>query len=414
MVLSSPNSVIPQFPSSLPRRRFFSPSFLPLSHPALAANHPAEMKPDCPANSSVMAVLFGRVMTVTLFLAAIVFSCFVLYRGVDSVGLKLPASYHFQNPLPVALISDSRRTDRDNNSLERVLTQASMPDKTVILTTLNEAWASPNSIVDLFLESFRIGVQTRRLLNHLVILALDQKAYSRCLDIHMHCFALITEGVNSSTEAYFMTPEYLKMMWNRIHFLKSVLEMGFNFVFTDADIMWFRDPFPHFYADADFQIACDHFIGDSDDLDNIPNGGFNFVRSNNQTIEFYKLWYLSRELYPGLHDQDVLNKIKNDTLVQDIGINIKFLSTAYFGGFCEPSKDLNEVCTMHANCCFGLDSKLHDLRILLKEWKSYMALPPRLKGPSLVSWTVPQNCSLDAFVPFNVSNENDTQQIGFG
>lgn len=149
--------------------------------------------------------------------------------------------------------------------------------------------------------------------------------------------------------------------------------------------MWFRDPFPHFYMDADFQIACDHFIGDSHDLGNKPNGGFNFVRSNNRTIEFYKFWYLSREIYPGLHDQDVLNKIKNDTLVQDIGINIKFLSTAYFGGFCEPSKDLNEVCTMHANCCFGLDTKLHDLRILLREWKSFMAFPPRLKGTSLVS-----------------------------
>lgn len=107
-----------------------------------------------------------------------------------------------------------------------------MKDKTVILTTLNEAWVSPNSILDLFLESFRIGEQTRTLLNHLVIIALDQKAFSRCLDIHTHCFALVTEGVNFSGEAYFMTPVYLKMMWSRIHFLQSVLELGFNFVFT--------------------------------------------------------------------------------------------------------------------------------------------------------------------------------------
>lgn len=29
-----------------------------------------------------------------------------------------------------------------------------------------------------------------------------------------------------------MTADYLKMMWRRIDFLRSVLEMGYNFVFT--------------------------------------------------------------------------------------------------------------------------------------------------------------------------------------
>ena len=107
-----------------------------------------------------------------------------------------------------------------------------MQDRTVILTTLNEAWASPNSVIDLFLESFRIGYGTRRLLNHLVIIALDEKAFKRCLALHTHCFALVTEGVDFHTEAYFMTSAYLKMMWRRIDFLRAILEMGYNFVFT--------------------------------------------------------------------------------------------------------------------------------------------------------------------------------------
>ncbi|XP_027095737.1 uncharacterized protein At4g15970-like isoform X4 [Coffea arabica] len=180
---------------------------------------------------------------------------------------------------------------------------------------------------------------------------------------------------------------------------------------ADADVMWFRDPFPHFYFDADFQIACDHFSGISDGVENKPNGGFKFVRSNNRSIEFYKYWYSSREKFPGLHDQDVLNIIKNGTFIQDIGLKMRFLSTAYFGGFCEPSRDLNEVCTMHANCCFGLDSKLHDLRILLQDWKSYMSLPPRFKGSPLVSWRVPQNCSLDALLHFDLQSEDEKQEM---
>jgi hypothetical protein len=116
--------------------------------------------------------------------------------------------------------------------LEKILNEAAMEDKTVILTTLNEAWAAPNSVIDLFLESFRIGVHTRKLLNHLVIIALDQKAFIRCQAIHTYCFLLVSEGSDFREEAYFMTPRYLKMMWRRIDFLRSVLEMGYNFVFT--------------------------------------------------------------------------------------------------------------------------------------------------------------------------------------
>ncbi|KAL6189743.1 hypothetical protein ACLB2K_036145 [Fragaria x ananassa] len=338
-----------------------------------------------------------------LFFLAVFLCCLLLYRDSDALRLlhqfsSYPASSFtaFYSP-PVS----------EERGIEEVLKDAAMEDGTVILTTLNEAWAAPNSIIDLFLESFRNGVGTRRLLNHLVIIALDQKAYRRCLQIHTHCFGLHTEGVDFREEAYFMTPNYLKMMWARIDFLRSVLEMGFNFVFTDADVMWFRDPFPRFYSNADFQIACDHFLGSSDDLQNKPNGGFNYVKSNNRSIEFYKHWYSSRETYPGYHDQDVLNMIKFDPSTLSIGLRMKFLDTAYFGGFCEPSRDLNQVCTMHANCCFGLDSKLHDLRIMVQDWKEFLSLPPSLKRDYIFPWAVPQNCSLDSLRRYDAPQSDD-------
>ncbi|KAL0312283.1 UNVERIFIED_CONTAM: hypothetical protein Sradi_5627600 [Sesamum radiatum] len=229
-------------------------------------------------------------------------------------------------------------------------------------------------------SSFTIGHQTYPLLRHLVVIALDPKAFDRCCALQLNCYFLGTEGVNFSNEAHFMTPDYLKMMWRRIDFLRSVLELGYNFVFTDADIMWFRNPFLHFYADdTDFQIACDHFGGNPDDLNNAPNGGFKYVKSNNRTIEFYKLWYKSREVFPGKHDQDVLNHIKHNPYLKQIGLKIKFLDTAFFGGFCQPSKDLNLVTTMHANCCAGLDNKINDLTILLDDWQEYLALPDHIR-----------------------------------
>ncbi|KAM7277779.1 hypothetical protein ACFE04_004913 [Oxalis oulophora] len=290
-----------------------------------------------------------------------------------------------------------------NHKLYKVLSKATMDDnKTVIITTLNKAWAQPGSLLDVFLASFKIGNGTCKYLNHLVIVSMDQEAHSHCLMVHPHCYKLNTTGNNFSSEAYFMTQSYLEMMWKRIDFMISILEMGFNFVFTDADIMWLQDPFPRFYPDADFQIACDRFNGRPNDTNNAPNGGFNYVKSNNKTIQFYKYWYSSRLTYPDKHDQDVLNKIKKDSFLSEIGLQIMFLDTKYFGGFCQLSKDYSRICTMHANCCYGLGNKILDLKIVLQDWRCYTKMPPniRAKHPAL-SWRVPRSCSLRNFHPPN-------------
>lgn len=150
----------------------------------------------------------------------------------------------------------------------------------------------------------------------------------------------------------------------------------------------------HFHSDADFQIACDQFLGNEADLNNKPNGGFNFVKSNNRTIEFYKYWYSSREKHPRRHDQDVLNIIKYEPYIKELGLKMRFLSTTYFGGLCEPSKDFDKVCTMHANCCVGLNKKIHDLRLMLEDWRRYMAMPPAIRKSKQHRWRAPEICSL--------------------
>ncbi|KAJ7526215.1 hypothetical protein O6H91_17G088400 [Diphasiastrum complanatum] len=263
---------------------------------------------------------------------------------------------------------------------------------TVIITTLNEAWASQNSMIDLFLESFRQGEGTSFLLKHLIIVALDQAAYDRCITLHQHCFTLRTEGVDFSGEKYFMTEDYLKMMWRRIDFLRIVLELNYSFVFSDADIMWFRNPFPHFSKEADFEIACDKYYGNPTDLSNQPNGGYVHVQASSRTVDFYKFWYQSRQEYPGKHDQDVLNRIKFTSSFMEIGLKLRFLNTEYFGGFCQVSKDLEKVCTMHANCCTGLERKLQDLRLVLDDWKRFKSMTPLEKFLGRVYWSAPRKC----------------------
>ncbi|KAH9320960.1 hypothetical protein KI387_015599, partial [Taxus chinensis] len=257
------------------------------------------------------------------------------------------------------------------DELDRVLAKTANSNKTVILTALNGAWAEPNTMIDLFLESFRIGDGTQDLLQNLLIVALDAKAYNRCHEIHPHCYTLKTRGVDFSAEKVYMSDDYLKMMWTRLGFLGDIIKRGYSFVFSDADIMWLRDPFTRFSADADIQIASDRYNGKAFDVNNMPNGGYKYVRSNERTINFYKFWYMSRRIFPGQNEQDVLNILKFRRGFGKRGMTFMFLDTKYFGGFCERSPYLNDVCTMHANCCKGLKAKLIDLRQTLDDWLTY-------------------------------------------
>ena len=143
--------------------------------------------------------------------------------------------------------------------LDSVLRNASMENNTVIITTLNDAWAEPGSIFDIFLESFRVGNQTKKLLNHLVVITWDKKAYARCQALHRHCYQLETRGDNFTSEAFFMTADYLNMMWRRIEFLGSVLEMGYSFVFTvHSTIFVISKQF--IYLHTTISTPCLHFL----------------------------------------------------------------------------------------------------------------------------------------------------------
>ncbi|XP_021738351.1 uncharacterized protein At4g15970-like [Chenopodium quinoa] len=277
--------------------------------------------------------------------------------------------------------------------LRKLLKAASTKEKTVILTYLNEAWAAPNSIFDIFLESFRIGNNTAYLLNHLLVIAVDDDAYTRCQTLVSHCYLLKTnESSAIAHQANFMTPLYLDILWRRLAFLQTILTLEYNFIITDTDVVWFRDPFPHFITDdSDFQTSCDRFNGDQYDLNNFPNMGFLFARSNNRTIKFYDFWVSSKHLYPHLHEQDAFNRIKHDPVVALLGLKIRFLNTDYFSGFCSPSRDFNKVCTMHANCCVGLDRKIADLKTALEDWKTFIsANQSELSQP--FNWSVPNKC----------------------
>ncbi|OEL15135.1 hypothetical protein BAE44_0023845 [Dichanthelium oligosanthes] len=99
-----------------------------------------------------------------------------------------------------------------------------------------------------------------------------------------------------------------------------------------------------------------------------------------------------RARFPPNREQAIFNEIKRE-LAGDLGVRIRFLDTAHFGGFCWIyHSDMGAACTMHANCCFGLSNKLYDLRKVLGQWRNYTGLTPQEKKSRKFSWKVPAKC----------------------
>ncbi|KAF7013232.1 unnamed protein product [Triticum aestivum] len=275
--------------------------------------------------------------------------------------------------------------------LADLLRRAANADRTVLMTALNEAWAAPGSFLDLFLESFKHGENTAHLVQHLLIVAMDKKAFDRCNAVHPFCYWFRVEGMDFAAEQKYMKGDYLEMMWKRNRFQQTILELGYTFLFTDVDILWFRDPFPRMSPAAQVVMSSDFFVGDPDSPGNYPNGGLLYVRSCAGSIGFYEHWQASRARFPGMHEQYVFDKIVKEGVPGRLGTRVQFLDTGRFGGFCQHGKDLGRIVTMHANCCVGLENKLFDLKNVLEDWKIYKKRVAA-GNTDYFSWRVPGRC----------------------
>jgi hypothetical protein len=286
--------------------------------------------------------------------------------------------------------------------LAELLPTVATDDRTVIITSVNEAFARPGSLLDLFRESFYAGEKISHLLNHLLVVAVDPAAYHHCRGVHRFCYLLqATTSMNLSSANNYMSDAYVELVWAKLKLQQRVLELGYNFLFTDVDIVWFRDPFRHIGVHADMATSSDLYCGDPDDLvNNWPNTGFYYVKSTGRTVEMMRRWRAARRRFPRGHEQTIFNHIKHDLAVEDgdLRIRFQFLDTARFGGFCQLFRnDMAKACTMHANCCVSLGNKLSDLRDVLGQWKNYTVMtPPERKKAQAAGrsfeWRVPAKC----------------------
>lgn len=155
--------------------------------------------------------------------------------------------------------------------------------------------------------------------------------------------------------------------------------------------MWLRDPFPKFdpNPDVDFQISADRFNGDPWSEDNPVNAGFYMVRSNNRTVALFEEWVSRRNRTVGtrLHEQDILEQMLQEGAFRRLWVKVRILDTSQFSSFCQDSKDIRQVATLHANCCRTIRAKVTDLMTAIHDWKRY-----RSKPNETFSWSKHKAC----------------------
>uniref|UniRef100_A0ACD5WNH4 Uncharacterized protein n=1 Tax=Avena sativa TaxID=4498 RepID=A0ACD5WNH4_AVESA len=331
--------------------------------------------------------------SVSFLLGALLPTLLLFVLASDRVGEKLATISNLGNGSSAHQHANTTEEERSFPGLAELLPKVATDDGTVIITSVNEAWAEPGSLLDLFREGFKNGEGTAHLLNHTLIVAVDAGALARCEAVHPHCYLLEVTSANVTSANRFMTKSYLELVWAKLSLQQRVLELGYNYLFTDVDIMWLRNPFRHINLYPDMAVSTDRFNGNAESLTNAPNTGFYYVKSTNRTVEMLRRWQAARSRFPPTHDQAIFDEIKVELATGELQIKLVFLETTLFDGFCQFHREMDDrVCTMHANCCIGLENKVHDLRNMAAQWKNYTGLAPSEKSSGKYRWPVPAKC----------------------
>ncbi|KAJ4778939.1 Nucleotide-diphospho-sugar transferase family protein [Rhynchospora pubera] len=263
--------------------------------------------------------------------------------------------------------------ESSEDNFASMLQKAATDDKIVILTEVNEAFAAPNSMLDLFLESFHNGDNIEHLLDHLIIVAMDQKAFEKCSSVHRLCYLHEQIGSDLSSEKAYLSKDYLDLVWSKVRLWQFILEQGYSFLFTDVDAMWFRNPFRHISIYADLTLATDVFYGNPEDHNNMPNTGLVFAKPTRKNIEVLKYWREARQRFPTTNEQTVYHEIKYE-LSSKFDLKIQYVSTEYWGNFCQLNKNFTKLATFHPCCLVGLEKKIAQIKIMTEEWKKYKSI----------------------------------------
>jgi hypothetical protein len=106
---------------------------------------------------------------------------------------------------------------------------------------------------------------------------------------------------------------FRKMMWLKVAPIYLVQRLGYNVLFQDADLVWFKDPFPFLRTQKSDSLWMDDGARSERYSPLYGNSGFYYLKNNPRTVIFMQNMLVSFNIIwnTGSH-QEVLTQILND------------------------------------------------------------------------------------------------------
>lgn len=158
--------------------------------------------------------------------------------------------------------------------------------------------------------------------------------------------------------------------------------------------MWLRNPVSHIPDKKELVIACYFYSVDPPSISKVEEGGFFYLKANEISLEYFKYWELQKVLYPNSQNESLCEAAVTYPSLETFGVRTEYLEESHFNGFCQPRRNMSQIVTIRANCCDSVQSKVHDMKLLLEDWRHFTELTTEetsVQGSSF-AWRAPSKC----------------------
>ena len=180
------------------------------------------------------------------------------------------------------------------------------------------------------LLNFVCSAKKRNLqLGSILLFATDMETKELAENLGLHVFMdkeIFGEMPKEAAQRY-ADPRFTKMMMAKVYCVQMVMMLGYDVLFQDVDVVWFKDPFQF------FQDNHDHDMYFQDDGNHAlyygpysANTGFYYVRNTDATRNFFNALLLSGDLIMATHSHQVALIALLNEHASLYGIQVKILS----------------------------------------------------------------------------------------
>lgn len=162
-------------------------------------------------------------------------------------------------------------------------------------------------------------------ISYWIIATLDDDTSAHLAEIGTRCFHFPYIESEKGREYKYGSAHYIKALWGKVAVIKSVLDLGYDVLCSDMDVVWFADPYDYFHkvvTSGDFLVSSDlisttNTPGDAGlemgaGMWTNVNTGMYYVRNTPGGKTLMKEWYALNDKHLGNDQESLYNYLRRE------------------------------------------------------------------------------------------------------